>query len=139
MSNITPKGKRVLAIFGVVLILIAGWVLWRVVQRNSETGTVPFEETANVEFIDVVSKLPQENDHYRIEYDDYYDTLVITPKVDVDGQANPQEEFERVWPTYEQYALEAVAWLKDNQADLDNFTVEFWGEDFWPANRRISY
>jgi hypothetical protein len=139
MSNITPKGKRVLAILATLAVIVAGWVLWRVVVRNAETPPVPFEEEASVEFVDILARLPQETDHYRIEYDSYYDVLLITPKVSIDGQANPQEEFARVWAEYEQYALEAIAWLKEQQAVLSNFEIEFWGQDFWPDGARISY
>lgn len=123
----------------VLVVLIGSIVITIIYRKSGSTPVEEFSENASVEFVDSVTKLPHETDHYRVEFDDYYNQLVIVPKVDIDSDANPQAELERVWPTYEQYANEAVAWLKSENFDLKSFDVNFWQQDFWPTGKQITY
>ncbi len=139
-KSLTPKGKKVAIGLGVALAVIVGLVLLpSLKKRIGNTPPEPFVETPHTEFVDFLSKLPYENDHFRIYFDDYYNELVIVPLIEIDGEKNPLEEYARIWPTYEQYANEAVAWMKAEKADFDSFTIAFDGEDFWPNGKRINY
>lgn len=138
--TITPKGKKILITVGIIVAILIGWYVFsRVETRFGNTPPEEFNETPHTEFVDFITKLPQETDHYRVYYDDYYSRVVVVPKVEIDGEKNPIEEYERVWPTYEQYANEAIAWMKAEDADFESFELEFWGEDFWPVGRNITY
>ncbi|QQG49745.1 MAG: hypothetical protein HZB70_03025 [Candidatus Berkelbacteria bacterium] len=94
-------------------------------------------ERANVEPIDFIAKLPKETAHYRIEFDDYDNKIVIVPNVNVRGDENPVSELARVWPTYERYCNEAIAWMKQQRYQKSWFDVEFWMQDFWPKGKKI--
>jgi len=140
MNTLTPKGKRILVVLGAVAVLIAGWQLFGLVRdTSSPSQPEEFNETPHTSFADSIQKLPQETDHYRIEFDDARNILLIVPKITIDGDANPTEELARQWPTYEQYANEAVEWMRQQKFEFQSFEIEFWMEDFWPEGKRISY
>ena len=140
MNNVTSKGKKILIGIGILLVILLGWLFFPQLQvRIGNTPPEEFNEQPHTEFIDFIDKLPHETDHYRIYYDDYYSEVVVVPLVEIDGEKNPIEEYERVWPTYEQYANEAIAWMKAEGADFASFDLEIVGQDFWPAGRKITY
>lgn len=138
MNNLTPKGRYILIVVGVIVVLIIGWLIVRGTQRAStdEQGN-EFTDTPATEAAKLPD-LPHETDHYRVEFDYSNNQLVIAPRVQINGDANPQEEYARVWSTYEQYAQEAITWLKGENVDLHAFDVYFVGEDFWPDGKQIS-
>jgi len=140
MTNITPKGKKILTVVGIIVVIILGWLFFPQLQlRTGTTAPEEFSETPHTEFSNFVGKLPHKTDHYRVEFDDYYNQVLVVPLVEIDGDKNPVEEMERVWSVYEQYANEAVAWMKAEGVDFASFELKFWNEDFWPQGKAIKY
>lgn len=105
----------------------------------SEAYTDMRGERAMVGPVDFVAKLPYETSHYRIEFDDYDNRVVVVPNVDVRGDENPVSELTRLWPTYQRYCNEAVAWMKQQRYQKGWFEIEFWMQDFWPKGKKISF
>ncbi|MDO8650099.1 MAG: hypothetical protein Q7K33_02195 [Candidatus Berkelbacteria bacterium] len=123
----------VLLIAGVALLLVRSY------QDQSPGAVRDTNETPSNKLPPLISRLPQETNHYRITYNNSKGELLIVPLVDIDGDKNPRNEFARVWPQYEEYANEAVLWMKDQGSNPKDFTTRWWGEEFWPPGKQIIY
>lgn len=128
-----------IAIIGVVLIAGVAFLFVRHYQNPSSGAVKNTPETTSNELPIITSKLPQETDHYRITYINSKNEILIVPLVDIEGDKNPIDEFARVWPQYEEYANEAILWMKDQGVNPKDLIIRWWGEDFWPDGKQITY
>lgn len=133
--------KRLLTIvFGIIILIGTLYLGYRSItdrqlrlQEEQNFQEEPYEVT------DFLQKLPKETDHYRIEFDYEENQILIVPKITVRGDENPKDEFARQWSTYEQYAKEALAWMQTEKFDLKAFEIQWWGQEWWPSGKQISY
>ena len=138
MIELLRNNSKIVVIVSVLL--IASIALLAISNQNPSPGVVKDTPgTTSNEPPAITSKLPQETNHYRITYVSSQNKLLIVPLVDIDGDKNPIDEFARVWSQYEEYANEAVVWMKSQGVNPKDFTIKWWGEEFWPVGKQIVY
>ena len=84
-----------------------------------------------------VQNLPHVTDHYRIEWRADLNKYFIIPEIPFNGDANPFDELSRSWPQYETYGKEALAWLKSQGVTPTKDNIEWWGQEWWPAEKSL--
>lgn len=139
MIELLRKNLKIVVIVCVLLIVGIALFLTKSYQNPSSGVVHDAPGITSNELPTIISKLPQETDHYRITYINSKNELLIVPLVDIDGDKNPIDEFARIWPQYEEYANEAVSWMKNQGVNPKDLSIRWWGEDFWPAGKQIAY
>lgn len=139
MVELFRKNLKIVVIVGALLIVGIALLLANSYQSPSPRAVKDTPGTTSNEPPAITSKLPQETDHYRITYVNSKNEILIVPLVDIEGDKNPIDEFARVWPQYEEYANEAILWMKDQGVNPKDLIIRWWGEDFWPAGKQITY
>jgi len=125
-----------------VLLLSLSVVLPRinsVINRSDDSGPPEGALVATPQYQSITQELPYETEHFRIYYDNYYEAFIIVPIISFysSEEETPQEQIARQWPQYEQFAKEALAWLKSRGANLNEIPIQWSQHEFWPEGKEI--
>ena len=85
----------------------------------------------------LIYALPYDTDHFSIVFKPTTKSFLIAPKITIGQGENPLEEFARQWATYEQFALEALDFIRSNEVDPKTLTIEWLYQEFWPEGKEI--
>lgn len=142
MKYMWKHHTNLLLILTGVIVLFLSIALLRIntlITSNGESGPPEGALIATPQYLDVIQQLPYETEHFRIYYDNYYEAFIIVPIISFysSEEETPQEQIARQWPQYEQFAKEALAWLKSRGANLNEIPIQWSQHEFWPEGKEI--
>jgi hypothetical protein len=84
-----------------------------------------------------IQNLPYSSDHFRIDWDNSLSKYIVVPRITLYFDQSPQEQIQKQWSTYQQYAAEALAWMKKQGITPTDKNIEWWGQEWWPTGASI--
>lgn len=108
-------------------------------RKEKQQFEQSFTDNDTGEVTDLIRQLPQETDHYTVSYQSSNNSLLIVPKIPFSSAEGPRIQVERNWNLYVQYAKEATDWLKSQQVTPNDFPIEWWLQDWWPAGKSVGF
>lgn len=85
----------------------------------------------------LIFALPYSTDRFSVVFKPAAKSFLISPKITIGQGENPLEELARQWAIYEQFALEALDFIRSNGVDPKTLTIEWLYQEFWPEGKKI--
>lgn len=79
-----------------------------------------------------------ETETFRIDYRYDKGAYLIVPKTPFTVFDPPQQQLASSWGDYEAYAKQALDFMRKKGVDPSTVTIEWWGQEWWPAGKSIS-
>lgn len=86
-----------------------------------------------------ISNLPFVNDRLTVSWDNKLSKYLIVPNIPFTNTESPENQIKNNWSQYEQHAQEALRWIKEQGVQPSNQNIEFWGKEWWPQDKTISF